>query len=81
VRTGAWLGQFAPPVVWRTASKPLLTVLRGRRTNRPELTTADRAVVRAPLEDDIRLLGKLTGIEVDDWLGQSGRGAYSVRRS
>ena len=35
----------------------------------------------APLVDDIGLLHRLTGIDVDDWLGQAGAGAYSVRRS
>jgi hypothetical protein len=81
VRTGAWLGQFAPPIVWRTASGPLLKVLRRRRTDRPDLTPEQRAMVRAPLVDDIHLLNRLTGIDVSDWLAQSGRGAYSVRRS
>jgi hypothetical protein len=81
VRTGAWLGQFAPPGVWRSASRPLLKALRGRRIDRPELTAEERSIVRGPLVDDITLLGRLTGIEVGDWLGQSGRGAHSVRRS
>jgi hypothetical protein len=81
VRSGAWLGQFAPPAVWRSASRPLLKALRGRRSVRPDLTPAQREAVRAPLVDDIRLLERLTGVDVEDWLGQSGRGAYSVRRS
>ena len=38
VRTGAWIGQFAPPIAWRTASRPLLKALRGRRSCRPDLT-------------------------------------------
>ena len=29
VRTGAWLGQFAPPEVWRKASVPLVAQLGG----------------------------------------------------
>ena len=81
VRTGAWVGQFAPPTVWRTSSKPLLKVLRGRGSVRPDLTPEQRAIVLEPLVEDIRLLNRLTGIDVDDWLTQSGRGAYSVRRS
>ena len=46
-----------------------------------DLTPEERKAVLAPLEDDVRLLNRITGIDVDDWLTQSGRGAYSVRRS
>ena len=81
VRTGAWIGQFAPPIAWRTASRPILRALRGRHSCRPDLTADQRAAVLAPLVDDIRLLHRLTGIDVDDWLDQTDAGAYSVSRS
>lgn len=81
VRAGSWAGQFPPPEVWRTVERPLRTALRRGNTHRPELTVAERVAVQRHFVDDIELLSDLTGRDFRDWLGQAGRGAYSVRRS
>jgi hypothetical protein len=81
VRSGATLGQFLPPQVWRRASAPLLSALQRSRMHRPELTPADRARLLAGFEDDIALLERLTDQSFADWRVQSAEGTYSVRRS
>jgi len=81
VRAGAWAGQFPPPEVWRTVERPLRGVLRRHRAQRPDLTPEQRRRVQRHFVDDIALLSDLTGRDFRDWLGQEGRGAYSVRRS
>lgn len=79
VRSGAYLGQFAPPQYWRSAEKPLRKALRRGGHARPELSVDDRTALQAHFVDDIELLGELTGLDLTGWLDQRGRGAYSVR--
>jgi Sulfotransferase family len=80
VQTGAWVGQFPPPQVWRTLERPLRSTLRRSRAHRPDLTVEQRAAVQRHFVDDVELLSDLTGRDFRDWLGTSGRGAFSVRR-
>jgi hypothetical protein len=81
VRSGASLGQFLPPRVWRRASAPLLRALRRSGGHRPELTAAERSRLLARFDDDIALLERLTDQSFADWRVQSIEGTYSVRRS
>lgn len=81
VRSGASLGQFLPPQVWRRASAPLLSALRRSGGQRPELSAVDRARLLTGFADDIALLERLTGQSFADWRVQSAEGTYSVRRS
>jgi hypothetical protein len=81
VRAGARLGAHVPPEMWRSASRPLLAVLRRGEGNRPELCPADRARLLERVADDIRLLERVTGECYQDWLGERGRDTYSVRKS
>ncbi len=81
VRAGAWAGQFPPPEVWRAAERPLRALLRRSRLHRPDLTVDQRTTVQRHFVEDVALLSHLTGRDFRDWLGQVGRGAYSVRRA
>lgn len=81
VRAGAWAGRFPPPEVWRTFERPLRAALRRGDAHRPELTVEQRTRVQRHFVEDVERLSDLTGSDFRDWLGQSGRGAYSVRRS
>jgi hypothetical protein len=81
VRSGASIGQFLPPQVWRRASVPLLSALRRSGGHRPELGATDRAALLARFDDDIALLERLTDQSFADWRVQSAEGTYSVRRS
>src|SRR4029078_12279644 len=52
IRTGAAVGQFSPPEVWRKVSKPLVDQLqRGGDPSRPRLTPEQRD---SPLEAQLR---------------------------
>jgi hypothetical protein len=81
VRSGAAVGQFLPPQVWRRASAPLLAALRRSGGHRPELSAADRDRLLAGFADDIAILEELTGTSFADWRAQVAEGTYSVRRS
>ncbi len=81
VRQGAAIGRHFPPQLWRTASVPLLWLLRGTPRNRPELESAQRRELLSYFEDDIALLDAITGDSFSDWFAERGRGTYSVRRS
>ena len=81
MRSGASLGRFLPPQVWRRASAPLLSALRRSGGHRPELAEHDRAELLEGYDDDIALLERLTGVSFADWRAQSAEGTYSVRRS
>jgi hypothetical protein len=81
VRSGATVGQFLPPQVWRRASTPLLSALRRSGGHRPELNGADRSRLLERFADDIALLEELTDQSFDDWRVHSAEGTYSVRRS
>jgi Sulfotransferase family len=80
VRSGAWLGQFAPPQVWRHASAPLLSRLaRSGAPSRPLLAPEARERLLPAFADDIRLLSSLTGEDFGDWLSTRSRGSFRER--
>ncbi|MCW2816404.1 MAG: sulfotransferase, partial [Nocardioides sp.] len=79
VRTGAALGQFVPPQVWRRASVPLVAGLSGRGSHRPHLDPEQRAELIAAYADDIALLSQLTGEDFTDWLSPVSRGSFDQR--
>ena len=81
IRIGATLGQFLPPRVWRSASKPLVGSLhRGGRPERPKLTPAQRDALLEPHLPDIELLEKVTGESYADWKVYRDGGSYDSRR-
>ena len=79
VRAGAAAGAFAPPQVWRQASRPLLAALQAERRPRPRLPVEVRREVLEPMLDDIALLEELTGRSFADWKGDTGRGDFRTR--
>jgi hypothetical protein len=80
LRAGAALGAYAPPQVWRQASRPLLAALHAGAVSRPELPVDVRREVLEPLLSDIELLEELTGESFEDWKGDTGRGHFSSRQ-
>ena len=78
-RAGAALGAFAPPQVWRQASRPLVAALHAGRAPRPTLPVEVRREVLAPLLPDIELLEELSGTSFADWKGDTGRGDFRSR--
>lgn len=80
-RAGAAVGSLFPPQVWRKASVPLLWLLQRQPQHRPELRPEDRAQLVGYFADDVRLLERLTGWELSEWLTYREGGTYSVRRS
>ena len=81
VRLGAWAGQYPPPQVWRAVEAPLRAALRRSRVPRPELTVPQRRSLQRHFVEDVELLGDLTGRDFRDWLGETGRGAFTSRRA
>jgi len=80
VRTGARLGQFAPPQVWRRASVPLVTQLAGRgESHRPHLSPEARLRLLPFFADDVERLASITGEDFGDWLSASSRGSFLQR--
>jgi hypothetical protein len=79
LRAGAWAGQFAPPPVWRRASRPIIRRLASGDVNRPKLSTEARARLLPFFADDIALLSQLTGERFDDWLSTESRGSFKER--
>jgi hypothetical protein len=81
VRTGAWLGQYAPPEVWRRASTPLVGLLAGDgEAHRPHLAPEQREALIPAFEADIHRLSRLVGQDFSDWLGTTSRGSFTQRR-
>jgi hypothetical protein len=78
-RAGAALGAFAPPQVWRQASRPLIAALHAGRAPRPTLAVEVRREVLGPLLPDIELLEELSGESFADWKGDTGRGDFRSR--
>ncbi len=78
-RAGAALGAFAPPQVWRQASRPLIAALHAGRAPRPALPVEVRREVLSPLLPDIELLEELSGESFADWKGDTGRGDFRSR--
>jgi hypothetical protein len=79
VRAGAALGAYAPPQVWRQASRPLLAALHAGRAARPPMSVEVRREVLEPLLPDIELLEEVTGESFADWKGDTGRGDFRSR--
>jgi hypothetical protein len=81
IRTGATVGQFFPPEVWRRVSKPLVDQLqRGGDPSRPRLTPGQRATLLEPHLPDIELLERVTGESFADWKGYRDGGTFGTRR-
>jgi hypothetical protein len=82
IRTGARVGQFFPPQVWRRASRPLVGQLhRGGAPARPKLTPAQRTELLKPHREDIALLERVTGQSYQDWLVYRDGGTFESRRA
>jgi hypothetical protein len=79
VRAGAWLGQFAPPEVWRTASAPIMAQLSWGESHRPKLGPEVRERLVPHFADDIQLLSELTGEDFSLWLSAESRGSFQER--
>jgi len=80
-RVGATVGSLFPPQAWRKTSVPLLWLIQHTPQHRPELPQEERAKLIGYFEQDVRLLERLTGWDLDDWLAYRVAGTYSVRRS
>ncbi|HEY2297602.1 MAG TPA: sulfotransferase [Jatrophihabitans sp.] len=81
IRTGATLGAYTPPSLWRRAQAPLVRALRRERSIRPHLGIAARRELVEYFRADIGLLENVLGKPFHDWVGDSGRGTYAVRKS
>ncbi len=81
MRAGAAVGGYLPPRWWRQAQRPLLAALHRGNAHRPALPVETRRVLVEPFRDDVALLESLLGRSFQDWLGDSGRGTYAVRKS
>jgi hypothetical protein len=80
VRGGAWLGQFAPPQVWRRLAPPLLRQLRGGGDpDRPLLSPEQRSALIDVFAEDIALLTEVTGQDFSQWLSPVSRGSFRQR--
>lgn len=82
IRTGATVGQFFPPEVWRKVSRPLIDQLqRGGGEARPKLTPEQRAALLEPHLPDIDLLERLTGESFEEWRGYRDGSTFDSRRA
>ena len=82
IRTGAAVGQFFPPEVWRKVSRPLIDQLqRGGDASRPRLTPEQRAVLVEPHLPDIELLEQLTGESFEEWKGYREGSTFGSRKA
>jgi hypothetical protein len=82
IRAGAAAGQFLPPQVWRTVSKPLISQLhKGGDSSRPKLTPEQRELLLAPHLEDIALLEELTGESFEQWRTYREGSSFESRRT
>jgi hypothetical protein len=79
MRAGAAIGAYAPPQVWRAASRPLLSALHRDAIPRPELPVVTRRRLLAFYADDIIRLERVTRDTYSDWIADHGRGAFPAR--
>lgn len=81
IRAGAAVGGYLPPTYWRRVERPLLNVLHRGNAHRPSLDVEVRRRLVDVYRPDVELLEGLLGRSFQDWLGDSGRGTYAVRKS
>jgi Sulfotransferase family len=81
MQAGAVAGGYLPPQWWRLAQRPLLAALHRGTGLRPALAAEVRRGLVGGFRADVALLERLLGESFQDWLGESGRGAYAVRKS
>jgi hypothetical protein len=80
IRAGATAASYAPPQVWRRASKPLVSLLQhGGRSQRPKLASEQRTELLGDCLDDIALLEQTLGESFEDWRSAAGRGSFAER--
>jgi hypothetical protein len=80
IRAGATAAGYAPPQVWRRASRPLVSLLQhGGPTRRPKLAPEQRTALLGDCLDDIALLEKTLGESFEDWRSAAGRGSFAER--
>ena len=80
IRAGAAAASYAPPQVWRRASKPLMSLLQhGGHTQRPKLAPEQRTALLGDCLDDIALLEETLGESFEDWRSAAGRGSFAER--
>jgi hypothetical protein len=81
IRGGAALGAYADPRIWRQVQRPLIAALHRGDAHRPTLSVEARRSVVPAFAEDVARLESLTGASFQDWLSDTGRGTYSVRKS
>ena len=80
IRAGATAASYAPPQVWRRASKPLVDLLhRGGAMQRPKLAPEQRTGLLTDCVGDIALLEQTLGESFEDWRSAAGRGSFAER--
>jgi len=81
IRAAAATASHAPPQVWRTASKPLVSLLQhGGPTQGPKLTPEQRTALLGDCIDDIAVLEQTLGQSFEDWRSAAGRGSFAERK-
>ena len=81
IRSGAKMGAWFPPHVWRRASVPLVNQLHSRgNPHRPRLTEEQRAELLQPFLRDIDLLEHLTGESFAQWRVHRDGDSFHSRR-
>ena len=83
IRTGARMGAWFPPHVWRRVSRPLIGQLHSTGTPaRPKLSQAQRASLLQPFLPDIDRLEELTGESFGQWrIHRDGDSFHSRRQA
>jgi hypothetical protein len=80
IRSGARVGAFMPPHLWRRVSRVLISHLhRGGSPHRPPLNAVQREALLAPHVDDIALLEDVAGETFQDWLDYRHGGTFHTR--
>ena len=80
VRLGAAAGAYAPPQLWRRASRPLVAALQhGGPAQRPRLSEEQRSALLDDCVADIALLEDVLGESFADWRSPAGRGSFTDR--
>ena len=83
IRTGARMGAWFPPHVWRRVSRPLISQLHsGGDPARPKLTPEQRVALLEPFLSDIDLLEQVTGESFEQWrIHRDGDSFHSRRQA